>query len=149
MIVTLILVFVAFLALGFLVGLAKARASTPEVLDDPVEHIRAVDVEVFRNLVDPKNEKFLRTNLPPAEFRRIQRQRLRAAVEHVSCAAQNAAILLPLADARRRSPDSTTAEAAEKLVDAAIRLRLYAIQVIPRLYVRMIFPGARVYVVRG
>jgi hypothetical protein len=71
----------------------------------------------------------------------------RAAVEYVSCAAQNAAILLRLADAGRRSSDPATAEAAEKLVDSAVRLRLYAIQAIPRLYLRMIFPGARVNVV--
>jgi len=140
MIVTLILVFVAFLALAFLVMLAKGRASSPEVLENPVEHIHAVDLEAFRNLVDPKKEKFLGANLPPAKFRRIQQQRLRAAVEYVSYAAQNAAILLPLADAGRRSPDPATAEAAEKLVDSAVRLRFYAIQVVPRLYLRMIFP---------
>jgi hypothetical protein len=149
MIVTLILVFVAFLALSFLVWLAKDRASTSEVSENSAEHIRAVDLEAFRNLVDPEKEKFLRTELLPVEFRRIQRQRLRAAVEIVSCVAQNAAILLPLADAGRRSPDPATAEAAEKLVDNAVRLRLYAIQVIPRLYLRMILPGARVNVAEG
>jgi hypothetical protein len=135
-----------FLALGFFVKLAKDCASISEVLENPVEYLRAVDIEAFRNLVDPKKEKVLRTNLSPAKFPKIQRQRLRA-VEYVSCVAQNAAILLPLADAGRRSPDPATAEAAKKLVDSAVRLRLYAIQAIPRLYLRMIFPGARVNVV--
>jgi hypothetical protein len=148
MIITLILVFGAFLALGFLIRLAKGRASSSEVLQNPAEHIRAVDVEAFRNLVDPEEEEFLRANLAPAEFRRIQRERLRAAVEYVSCAAQNAAILLRLADAGRRSSDPTTAEAAEKLVNNALRLRLYAMQAIPRLYLNMIFPGARISPVR-
>jgi hypothetical protein len=148
MIITLILVFGAFLALGFLIRLAKGRASTSEVLQNPAEHIRAVDVDAFRNLVDPGEEEFLRANLAPAEFRRIQRERLRAAVEYVSCAAQNAAILLRMADAGRRSSDPTTAEAAEKLVNNAIRLRLYAMQAIPRLYLSMIFPGVRISPVR-
>jgi hypothetical protein len=141
MIVTLILVVVAFLALGFLVRLAKEHACASEVLENPVEHLRTVDVEAFRNLVDPGKEKVLRASLPPPEFRRIQRERLRAAAQYISCAAQNAAIILPLADAARRSPDPATAETAEKLVDNAIRLRLYAIQVIPRLYLRMILPA--------
>ena len=149
MIVTLILVFFAFLALGFFVRLAMGRPSTSEVLENPTEHIRAADVEVFRNLVDPEKEKFLRTNLPPKEFRRIQRERLRGAVECASCAAHNAAILLRLADAGRCSPDPATAEAAEKVVDNAVRLRLYAIQIIPRLYIRMILPGARLNAVGG
>jgi len=149
MIFTLILVFVAFLALGFFVRQTKGRALTAEVLENLAEHIRAADVEVFRNLVDPEKEKSLRTNLPPTEFRRVQRERLRAAVDCVSCVAHNAAILLRLADAGRCSPDPATAEAAEKVVDNAIRLRLCAIQIIPRLYLRMILPGACVNVVGG
>jgi len=107
-----------------------------------------VDVEAFRNLVDPGEEEFLRTNLAPAEFRKIQRERLRAAVEYVSCAAQNAGVLLRLADAGRRSSDPATAEAAEKLVNNALRLRLYALHTIPRLYLSMIFPGTRISPVR-
>ena len=148
MIITLILVALAFLALGFLISLTRGRARTAEALENPTEHMRAVDVEAFRNLVDPNEEEFLRTNLPPVEFRRIQRQRLRAAVEYVSCAAQNAAILLRLADAGRRSSDPATAEAAEKLVDNAVRLRLYALHAIPRLYLGMILPGSRISSVR-
>jgi hypothetical protein len=148
MTITLILVSVAFVAMGFLIRLVKTRVSTREVLENPVEHIRAVDIEAFRNLVDPTEKEFLRTNLPPSEFRRIQRERLRAAVEYISCAAQNAAILVRLADAGRHSPDPATAEAAEKLVDNAVRLRLYAFHAIVRLYLGMILPGARISPVR-
>jgi hypothetical protein len=148
MIITFILVGLAFLALGFTVWLTKGRAITAQVLENPADHIRAVDVEAFRNLVDPDEEDFLRTNLAPAEFRRIQRERLRAAVEYVTCAAQNAAVLLRLADAGRRSSDAATAEAAQKLVDNAIRLRLYALHAIPRLYLGMVVPGARISPVR-
>jgi hypothetical protein len=148
MIITLIFALAAFLALLFSVKLTKGMALSSSVLENPTEHIRAVDVEAFRNLVDPDEEEFLRTNLPPAEFRRLQRERLRAAVEYVSCAAHNAAILLRLADAGRRSSDPATAEAAQKLVDNALRLRLYALHAIPRLYLGMIFPGSRISPVR-
>jgi hypothetical protein len=144
MTITLILVVLSFLALGFLVRLAKGRASASDVLQNPTEHLQSVDVEAFRNLVDPGEEEFLRANLAPAEFRKIQRERLRAAVDYVFCAAQNAAILLQLADAGRRSSDPATAEAAEKLVNNALRLRIYALQAIPRLYLGMILPGVRI-----
>jgi len=148
MIITLILVSLGLLALAFSVRLAKGRALPVQVLENPTEHMRAVDLEAFRNLVDPEEEEFLRSNLPSAEFRRIQRERLRAAVEYVSCAAQNAGVLLRLADAGRRSTDPATAEAAEKLVQNALRLRLYALQAIPRLYLGMILPGGRISPVR-
>lgn len=144
MITTTIVVLVALAALSCLLWLARAQGLASKALENPAEHIHAVDVEAFRNLIDPDEEEFLRTNLAPAEFRRIQRERLRAAVEYVSCAAQNAAILVKVADAGRRSPDPATAEAAEKLVDNAVRLRLYALHAIPRLYLGMILPGSRI-----
>lgn len=148
MTMTIILVLIALLALICLLWLAKGRTVNADVLQNPAQHMRAVDVEAFRNLVDPDEEEFLRANLSAPQFRRIQRERLRAAVEYVSCAAQNAAILLRVADAGRRSSDTATAEAAEKLVDNAIRLRLYASLAIPRLYLGMILPGAHISPVR-
>lgn len=148
MIITLILVCLAFLALVLLVALAKGHASSPKLLENPAEHIRSVDVEAFRNLMDPDEKEFLRARLRPAEFRKIQRERLRAATDYVSCAAANAAVLLRLGEAARRSPDPATVEAAEKLVDNAIRLRFYAFHALARLYLGMILPGTRVSPVR-
>ncbi|MGA8153641.1 MAG: hypothetical protein WB952_22015 [Terriglobales bacterium] len=140
MIVPVILVVSAIVVLGLLFQLRRGRTPA-QVLQNPATHLRPVDIDAFRNLIDPAEDDFLRQRLPPAEFRKIQRERLQAAVEYISCAAQNAAILLRVGEAARRSPDPTTAEAAARLVDHAIRLRLYAFQAIPRLYVGMIFPG--------
>jgi hypothetical protein len=127
-------------ALGVLLWFRRGNASS-HVLENPAEHLRSVDIEAFRNLIDPDEEDYLRSRLPAAEFRRIQRERLRSALEYISCAARNAAILLRIGEAARRSPDPATAEAAEKLVDQAIRLRLYAFQAIPQLYIGIVFPG--------
>jgi hypothetical protein len=143
MITTSVLVGTSLLALLFLIRIAKGRASTIHGLDNLGEHIRPVDVNAFRNLVDPEEEEFLRTNLPPAEFRAIHRERLRAAVDYVSCAAQNAAVLLRLGEAARRSPDPAIAEAGETLVDSAIRLRLYAFHARGRIYLGILLPGVR------
>jgi len=44
MTITLILVVLAFLALAFLIRLAKGRVSASNVLESPTEHIRSVDV---------------------------------------------------------------------------------------------------------
>jgi hypothetical protein len=139
-----IIVVVVALAVPLLLITLRGQAAGSKVLENPAEHIRSVDVEAFCNLVDPDEEEFLRLHLRPADFRRIQRERLRAAAEYVSCAAHNAAILLRLADAGRHSSDPATAEAAQKLVDNALRLRLYALHAIPRLYLGMILPGSRI-----
>ena len=133
-----IILAVLALSVPVIIRLAKGRGNTPQV-----EQIRSVDLRAFRNLVDPEEESYLHRNLPPAEFRRIQRERLRAAVEYVKSAAFNAGVLMRFAEAARRSPDPGTAEAAARLIDNAMRLRTYAFQAIPKFYLAMIFPGRR------
>jgi hypothetical protein len=141
--ITIALVVLSALALLYLIRLAKGQAIAPRLGDNPDESIRFVDVEAFRNLIDPDEEEYLRNRLHPAVFRKIRRERLRAAAEYILCAAHNAAVLLSLAQAARSSPDPAVAAMAEKLIANAIRLRLYAFQAIPRLYVAMVFPVRR------
>ena len=137
----------AVLALGvplILVRLARGRILPARLVKPRSEQIRAVDLEAFRNLIDPAEEEYLRENLPAGEFRKIHRERLRAAVEYVSCAKDNAAVLLYIAESARRSQDPAVAEAAAVLVDSAVRLRMYAFLAIPRLYLAMALPGRRI-----
>jgi hypothetical protein len=143
MTVTFIFVLAGLLALSFLMRLAKVRGLANRRGEDTAGQIRPVDVEAFRNLIDPAEAQFLRSNLPPPEFRRVERQRLRAAVEYISCAAYNAKVLMRMGETARNSPEPAVAEAGEKLVNTAIRLRVYAFQVTAKLYLRMVFPGAQ------
>jgi len=148
MTISIILVVLASLSLIFLIRLTKGHALAPQVLENPERHIRSVNVDAFRNLIDPDEAEYLRKWLAPADFRRLQRERLRCAIEYISTAAQNAAILMRIGEAARRSPDPATAAAAAKLIDNAIRLRIYSLQAMPRLYLAMILPGARMSPVR-
>jgi len=142
MIITPILIVVlAVLGLLAILWLAKSLVLVPRLPEDPAAHMRSVDVEAFRNLVDPAEALFLRSSLSPRQFRKIQRERLQAAVEYVSGAAHNAAILLRIGQAARLSADPATAEAARKLVDNAIQLRLYSLKAITRLYLAMLLPA--------
>ncbi|GAC1438215.1 MAG: hypothetical protein NVS1B11_24000 [Terriglobales bacterium] len=141
MIISVVLLLIAALALIFLVRMAKGRGVCgPVSLEEPALQIRPVDVDAFRNLMDPDEERFLRENLQKSDFRIIQRERLRAAIEYVGCTAWNAAILLRVGEAARASADPVFAQAGEKLVEDALRLRLYAFQAIARLYVGVFFP---------
>jgi hypothetical protein len=138
-----IILAVLALSVPVIIRLTKGRGVAPKI-----EQIRSVDLRAFRNLMDPEEEDYLRRNLPPADFRRIQRERLQAAVEYVKCAAFNAGILMHFAEAARHSPDPATAQSAIKLIENAVRLRSYAFQAIPKLYLAMIFPGSRISPVR-
>lgn len=148
MTISIIVVVFAVLALWFFVRAASLFVASRQVVDNPAEHLKTVDVEAFRNLMDTEEEAYLRDHLQPGDFRRIQRERLQAAVEYITGAAQNAAVLVRLGEAARSDPDPATAAAAEKLIANAVQLRMYALQAIPKLYVAMVLPGRRVAPIR-
>lgn len=143
MIAAAILVVVVLTTLGLLLHAARGRSVPVSTPEDLAGNTRPVDLEAFRNLVDPEEEEFLRANLPANEFCAIRRERLRVAVEYVNRAAYNAAILLRLGEAARQSPDPGIAAAGQQLVDSALRLRLYSLPARARLYVGIALPQLR------
>ena len=118
-------------------------AAAISCVQDLPGHTTPIDLEAFRNLIDPGEENFLRRNLPPAEFKRIQRERMWAAIAYIHSASQNAAILLRLGEAARRSPEASLVTAGQQLVETAIRLRFFAILALLKLYLALLLPGLR------
>jgi hypothetical protein len=143
MIITLVFIVVAVFALFFLIRLAKGRGFSSLAVVDTKAGIRPVDVRAFRNLIDPGEEDYLRQHLGSSEFSAIHRARLRAAIAYIAAASHNAAVLMRLGEHARRSPELEIAEAGNKLVDSAIRLRLFAFLAMVKLYVGIMFPGIR------
>lgn len=138
------LVVVSVLALFALVRLAKGSAPDITALTGAAPALETVDVAAFRNLVDPEEEEYLRQSLAPKEFRRVDRQRARATLGYIGCVSQNAAVLLRVGEAARRSTDPSVVRAGDELVNSALRLRLYALQATGVLYLRIALPGTRV-----
>lgn len=143
MIVSFTLIFVALAILLVLLYLEGGNNSHVNRLEDLAGRTRPVDLEAFRNLVDPSEEEFLRSSLLPGQFRAVQRERMRAALEYVGNTAHNSAFLLRMGEAAARSTDPRVAQAGRQLIDSALRLRAYALLAGGKLYVRIIFPGAR------
>ena len=140
MMVPLIFATVGILALGLVIGLWwGSRAKTD--LSDLAAQLRPVDVDAFKNLIDEREEQYLRESLPWHEFWSIHCERMLAAVDYIRAAAQNAGILIRLAEAATSDPDPTVATAAQNLLDNATRVRLYAFREVPRLYMSILLPG--------
>ena len=136
------LVLVSVLGLLLLLALGKGYWFARKVQLPTASELQPIDVDAFRNLVDEKEEAYLREHLPRRKFCRIHRERMLAAVEYVKSAYANAGILVKIAEAARESSDPEVAQAAERLFDNAVRLRWYAALVIPRLYFKVLLPGA-------
>jgi hypothetical protein len=143
MIISLTLVIVALAILILLLYLEDGYGSSVGRLEDLAGRTRPVDIDAFRNLIDPKEDDFLRAHLPPRDFRAIQRERTRSALEYIRNTAHNAACLLRLGEAAARSADPRIALAGRQLVDSALHLRAYALLSRVKLNARMAVPGAR------
>lgn len=140
MMVPLIFAVLGILALGVVIWLwSGSRGKTD--LSNLAARLRPIDVEAFRNLIDEREEQFLRESLLWHEFRGIHYERMLAAIDYIRAAAQNAGILIRLAEAATSDPDPTVVTAAQNLLDNATRVRLYAFREVPRLYMSILLPG--------
>jgi len=140
MTIAVVFVLLALLALALTIYLAKGHLSSGGDLQKLSTQLRSVDVAAFCNLISASEQDYLRDHLPSREFRSIHRERMLAAVEYVRGAARNAAILIRLGESARQHSDPSVREAGEKLLKNGLRLRLYALQLLPRLYLSMAFP---------
>jgi hypothetical protein len=139
-----LLVVVSIAALALLLLAVRRRRALLTGASDVAGQLVAVDIEAFRNLIDPTEEQYLRQHLSHRQFRRIQRARLLATTDYVRRASHNAAILLRMGEAARHNPDSRIADAGQRLVDDAVRLRMFALFSITQLYLGIALPGVHI-----
>jgi hypothetical protein len=121
------LVAVAFLTLGILLYLAVRSRTRAVDLEKAVQEFRSLDIEAFKNLVDPGEESFLRSNLPPKKFREIKRQRAWTALIYTREAGRAATALARVGQAVQRNADPKIAASGVELAENAFRLRLQTI----------------------
>ena len=140
LVVTWLLVAVALCALAMLLYIAIRNRARRVTLEEAVEAVRSLDLDAFRNLVDPDEEAFLRDSLPPKEFRKIKRQRVWAAIIYVREVGRAAAALAAVGQAAQRSSDAAMATSGLQVAENAFRLRLQAARVSFHLLTEIILP---------
>jgi hypothetical protein len=146
---TIIILLLAALALVVvLFYTARGNAAKIDGVDGLQGLTEPLDLPAFRNLMNPEEEEFLRTNLPPRDFRRVQRERLGAATAYVRCAARNAAVLVRLGEATSVEASAEVSQVGQELVTEAIRLRAFAILALCMLYIKMAVPDSRLSLVQ-
>ena len=133
---------VAALALLVLFAYLAARRSRdlPD-LDRTSATVRSLDMDAFRNLVDPEEEAFLRARLPAREFRRIKRERAQAALAYVKALSSASLQFARFGDAAQRSSDPAIASSGKQIANSATYLRLRALEASANLMVAAAFPG--------
>lgn len=141
--ITAILIVVAVVLALLALQAAQGNAPRLDIGDDLQSVTEAVDLPAFLNLVDPTEEEYLRANLSPRVFRRVQRCRLLAATEYVRRVAKNAAVVVQLGEAAKAEANPEASRLGQELVTAAIQLRVFALLALCLLYLNMVVPNIR------
>jgi hypothetical protein len=120
--------------------LQVGRSYSPRGAAAPEAELIPVDVDAFENLTDPEEEQFLRANLSSAEFRGVQRSRIRAAKMYVTALSQNVGVLVAVGQSALSHADPEIAASGEEIFQQAIRLKVWCLLSLLRLNGAMIFP---------
>jgi hypothetical protein len=143
-----VIVIAAAVALGIILRLAVSQSLQAKRSVDLAVSIRPIDIEAFRNLINPAEDEYLRCRLPANRFRGVRRQRLRAMAAYVHIAGDNAAVLVRVGEAALASGDARVAEAAQQLVNDALLLRRNATVALARIYLALAWPNSGFAAVR-
>jgi hypothetical protein len=140
MTLALVLVIAAAFALVVILGITVSTRLQLSPGSALARKIEPIDIEAFRNLVDPTENDYLQRRLSSAEFRKVQRERLRAAAAYIRVAGRNAAVLVAIGQAALSASDGATVDAARQLVDNALLLRRNASVALLRIYFALAWP---------
>jgi hypothetical protein len=119
------------------------RPGLPQIqsLEDWEAKKHEVDPEVFRILLDPAEERYLRQSLLPHEFRPFQRRRLALALRSLDLVGENAAMLMKLGQLAKTEANPRLAKEAADLIHGALWLRVNLSLAQPCLWLKWLFPG--------
>jgi hypothetical protein len=143
-----VIVVAAALALGIILRLAVSQSLQAKRSTGLALSIRPIDIEAFRNLINPAEDEYLRRRLPANRFRAVRRERLRAMAAYVHVAASNAVVLVRVGEAAVASGDAHIAGAARQLVNDALVLRRNTTVALARIYLALAWPNSGFAAVR-
>lgn len=146
MVTTLLTLAVASLAL--VLAYALLRGAHTGVRDDHdwEQRKHAIDVEIFRVLLDRNEEVQLRRFLPPKQFATFQRRRIHLALRMLHLVDENAGMAMELGRLAKMKGDVALAPKIDQMIATAFQLRLNLLLARFCLYLKWFFPAWRVAV---
>jgi len=137
----LVFVLIAFLLLICFAYFARSRRKSLPEFGEAYAALRSLDLDAFRNLMDPGEDAFLRSRLPASQYRTIKRERTYAALAYVRELSHASLQFTAIGEAARRSANPAVAASGRQIANSAISLRLAVIEASIRLRFSAAFPG--------
>jgi hypothetical protein len=141
--ITFILISLALICLGSLAIATLGFTGRAGSLEELEAKLRTINLNAFRTLTDPAETRFLRMNLEPSQFRRVERRRIRAAMGYLHLISGNAKILIAIGTLARKTEDVHIEQAAQQLIDTALRTRLLVIMISARMLAAWLSPSTQ------
>ena len=132
---------ISLLAVFLLWTVVRGRSMQVKDPSSAAERIVPVDLEAFRNLIDPQQDRYLRDHLAGREYRRVQRARALATAEYLRQVAHNASVILRVGESARSNREAGVAALGAELVSNAITLRLFSLLALAQAYLSVLLPG--------
>jgi len=138
---TILTLSVALLALVLAYALLRRAHTGVRGDHDWEQRKHAVDVEIFRVLLDRNEEVQLRRFLPPNQFATLQRRRICLALNMLRLVDENAGMAMALGRLAKMKGDLALAPKIDEMIAAAFQLRLNLLLARLCLYLKWIFPS--------
>jgi hypothetical protein len=135
-----IYIVIAIVLVAVFTYIAARRRVAPVTIETARFLMASLDMEAFRNLVDPEEDAFLQTYLPAEQFREIKRERAWAALAYTRALSQVALEFSRFGHALRHSPDPSLADLGRQVANGAVHLRILALKSTGRLFIAATFP---------
>ena len=133
---------VCFLLSVFVIRLVWPTSSTPDAFPQQTMDQCKAALCVFRLLVDPQEEGYLRARLPQLEFRALQRKRLWLAMRCLILLSRHATLLATTGQKAALSGDLDVARSGEKLAIGSLQLKVNLLAVEAAVVMKWLFPAS-------
>ena len=120
---------------------ALRRSKNVNQMDEAVQSIRSLDIEAFRNLIDPDEDNYLREFLAEKSLKEVRRERSRVALLYMKELSAASLQLARIGDVARRSADPAVAARGKEIADSAVYLRLQTLQFSLQMRLAVAFPS--------
>lgn len=141
-----LLMAISILTLALLAMAVRGRSGEVEDPATAAELLTEVDIEAFRNLIDPREDEFLRVRLCAHDYRRVQRARALAIADYLHKVAANASVMLRVGESVRDCADPVLASMGAEIASSALNVRVKCLLALGKAYTAAVFPGVSISV---
>jgi hypothetical protein len=135
------IVAVATVSIAALIAATRGHGRQIQGREDFDARWQQVDMAAFSNLSDPLEERYLQRNLPAAEFRRIQRQRVIVMWEYLSRLTENTKLMVQAGQIVQHASVGDTAVRAREFVSSAMQTRMLIFVAEASLVLKFVLPA--------